>query len=227
MHIVKLITLTMFLVSIGASNIAFAEPDFECYGFSTVIYKNNDLAIAVCHSQHMKVKRSLLKQWQGCSDAMIYIRNKKINKSELHTDCSPITYKEFKVIDNHLLIKHYHTEYPGFEIKPLLVENHNLIKNTKTHTLVVKLPTYTKKEIQLAIYNISKIVSKPFDGNTYFDAVYGGFFMLRGYTQTDPKFALKKLREYNNSDLFSGEVSEVLSDVVDEAELISLAVKNK
>jgi len=221
MHIAKLITFAVFLVWIGFLNNSFAETGFDCNGFSTVIYTDNNTAVAVCHSLHMKIKRTLLAQWQDCTDATIYIRNKKTNKSKMHADCIPITHKQFKVNRNNLLIKHYHNEHPGFELKPLLIENYNIINKSKTYTLIAKLKKYTKEEILRTISILDEELKKPFNGSTYFKNVYNGFFMLRNYALTEPQFALKKLNEYNNNDIFSGEVSEVLSDVVREAQLIS------
>jgi len=227
MHIFKLSISIILLFNIATPSILYANPQFECNGYSTIIYKNNEVAVAVCHSLHMKVKRSLLSQWQDCTDAMIFIRNIKTHSSQIHTDCTPITHKQFKINKNTLSIKHYYNEFPGFELKPLLVEKYNIIEKTKKHTLIVKLPKYTKNEVLEAISKIDKEVLKPFNGNTYFDNVYNGFFMLRAYAHIDPKFALNKLKEYEKSNLFSGEVSEVLSDVVVEAELISFSKNDK
>ena len=224
MRIIKIISFTILIGCMGYLKTSFTDQNFECNGFSTVIYTDKENSVAVCHSQHMKIKRLLLGQWQDCTDAMIYIRNKKTTKSQMHTDCNPISHKQFKIDKNNLLIKHYHNQHPGFELKPLLVENYNIINKSKTYTLIEKLKTYTKEEVLSAITKLDKEVKKPFNGNTYFENVYNGFFMLRNYALSEPQFALKKLNEYNNSNMFSGEVSEVLSDVVREAQLISLTI---
>ena len=226
MHLIKLITLSSLLAIICTPYILFAEPEFECHGYRTIIYKNIDVALAVCHSPQMKIKRSLLAEWQDCPDAMIYIRNKKNNKLKLHTDCIPTTHKEFKINGNNLLIKHYHNEYPGFNLKPLLIEKYNILDKTKKYTLIAKLPNYSKSEIQRAITNLEEEVSKPFNGSTYFKTVYDCFYKLRAYAQTNHKFVLEKLKEFEDRGIFSGEVSGTLNEVTQEAEFISLATKN-
>lgn len=227
MYLAKFITFAVFIMCIVFLKISFAETNFNCNGLSTVIYSNNNTAVAVCHSLQMKIKRASLAQWQDCTDAMIYIRNKKTNKSDMLTDCIPISHKKFKINKNSVLIMHYYNEYPGFELKPLLIENHNIINNSKTFTLIAKLKKHTKEEILKAISLLDDEVKKPFNGSTYFKNVYNGFFMLRNHALSDPQFALNKLNKYNNSNEFSGEVSEVLSDVVREAKLISYIKHNE
>jgi hypothetical protein len=58
--------------------------------------------------------------------------------------------------------------------------------------------------------------------------VYGGFYKLRDCAKSDPEFVLSILQNYKKSSQFDGgEVSETLSEVIEEVELISAATKRK
>jgi len=207
----------------NALQVLASEPVTECGGYNTVLYSNNDVALSICHAPYTKIDRSLLGQWQDCDDAMIYLRDKIHGTTKEYADCSPTTRKQFMVRGNTLRLRHYYTEYPGFEDKPLLVETFDIHTKKKKYEIVAKLITYNKKDIENAVAEIDTTIEKPFDGSTYFKSIYGGFFKLRDYAISDPDFVLSVLNKYKKKGVFDGEVAETLSNVIDEVELIAKA----
>lgn len=80
-----------------------------------------------------------------------------------------------------------------------------------------------RDDIENAAKQVDSTTAKPFDGNTYFTSVYGGFYKLRDCAKSDPKLVLSILRKYQTNDLFDGEVAETLTSVTGEVELIQTA----
>lgn len=212
-----------YLILTVASTAAAGEPDVSCGGYNTVLYSDAATALTICHGQDASFSRSNLERWQDCGDAMILIRDKQSGATRTYADCTPMKPVQFRVDGNRFLIRHFYTQYPGFEAKPLLVESLDLADHSRTYRFQTHFAHCTEDEVDAARQRIDSAVSKPFDGRTYFAAVYGGFYTLRDCSASRPKRVLSILREYRERDLFDGEVAETLSEVTDEAALIARA----
>lgn len=223
MKIPRIAVIFFMLQFANTSQVLASEPVAECFGDSTVLYSNNDVTLSICHAPYTKIDRSLLGQWQDCDDAIVYLRDKAHGTTKEHVDCSPTTRKQFMVRGHTFMLRHFYTEYPGFESKPLVVETFDIHNKEKKYEIVAKLKTYNKKDIENAVAKIDSTITKPFDGKTYFTSIYGGFFKLRDYAVSDPDFVLSILNKYKKKGVFDGEVAETLSNVIDEVELIAKA----
>lgn len=217
--------LTLFLVFqfFSLTLLATIVSSFECGGISTSVYKKENKNVAVCHGPHTKIQTSLLPQWQDCVDAIIYIQDMHTKKSLEFADCSPMSLKQFKVSGDVFMLRHYYDVYPGDDLKPLLVEKYNVLTQEASYDIEANLPKYDKSAADKAAALIEKTVKQPFDGRTYFKAIYGSFYKLRDYAIVDPKYVLNILNDFQKRGLFDGAVSERLSSVIDEVELISKA----
>jgi hypothetical protein len=102
-----------FAVSVTA---IAAQDDASCGGTSTLIYSNKDMALVVCHAPYTKISRSQLDRWQDCDDAMIQVTDKKSQKTITYADCAVAGKKQFMLRGNTFLLRHFLTEYPGFDI---------------------------------------------------------------------------------------------------------------
>jgi hypothetical protein len=209
----------------AASDKAFAT-EVTCGGYSTLLYANNEIALTICHGPYTKIDRARLDHWQDCDDAMIHIRDKKQGKTTEYADCLPGGLKQFRVQGDAFVLRHFYATYPGrFESKPLLVETLKLTTGAKTYQFEKRFPACTKADVDDAIKQIDTTMAKPFDGKTFFDSVYGGFYKLRNCAQSAPSMVLAILQRYGKSGLFDGEVAETLSSVTSEVELIYAATK--
>lgn len=195
-----------------------------CGGYRTLLYASDKIVLTICHGPYTKIDRKRLGQWQGCDDAVIQISDKKNGRTTQYTDCLSEAGKQFRVRDNAFMLRHFQTTYPGFESEPLLIEILNLDTNKKTYVFEKRFPACTRKDIDHAEKQVDSTTAKPFNGETYFTSVYGGFYRLRDCAKSDPQLVLSILRKYQNSDLFDGEVAETLSSVTSEVELIYAAI---
>ncbi|MDT3705893.1 MAG: hypothetical protein ROZ09_03630 [Thiobacillus sp.] len=210
---------------LAANDKAFAA-EVTCGGYSTLLYANNKVALTICHGPYTKVDRTRLDHWQDCDDAMIHLRDKTKGETTEYADCLPGDRKQFRVKGDAFMLRHFYATYPGrFESKPLLVETLNLTTNTRTYQFEKRFPACTRRDIDDSTKQIDSATAKPFDGKTFFDSVYGGFYKLRDCAQSDPKLVLAILQRYGKSDLFDGEVAETLGSVASEVELIDAATK--
>ena len=203
---------------------AFAA-NASCGGYSTLLYASDKIVLTICHGPYTKIDRKRLGQWQGYDDAVIQIRDKRNGKTIQVADCLPEAGKQFRMHGNAFMLRHFLTTYPGFESEPLLTETINLDTNKKTYVFERQFPACTSKDIVQAAKQVDSTVAKPFDGETYFTSVYGGFYKLRDCAKSDPLSVLTILRKYQNSGLFDGEVAETLHSVTSEVELIYAAIK--
>jgi hypothetical protein len=195
-----------------------------CGGYSTLLYSNGRMALTICHGPYTKIDRARLSQWQGCDDAVIYLLDKENGTTTQFADCLSEAGKQFRIQGDSFMLRHFYAAYPSrFDSKPLLVETQNLKTKKKTYQFETRFPVCTKKDIDDATRQIDATTAKSFDGTTYFDSVYGGFYKLRDCAQSDPELALSILQKYKKSGLFDGEVAEALSSVLSEAELIYAA----
>lgn len=201
-----------------------AQDDTVCGGTRTPIYSSKDMALVVCHAPYTKVSRSQLDRWQDCDDAMIQVTDKKTDRTTTYVDCAVAGRKQFMLRGNVLLLRHFLTEYPSFDMKPMLVERLDLVTRERKYEFTRKIPSVCKTEVGEAIRKIDSAKSKP-DDKSYFTLVYGGFFQLRDCAAAEPGPVLAALRKYQDSGVFDGEVAETLSTVIDEAELISQAAR--
>ncbi len=209
---------------LSACNDTVFATEVTCGGDSTLLYTNNKIALTICHSPYTRIDRVRLDHWQDCNDAMIHIRDKNQGKNTEYADCLPGARKQFRVRRDAFMLRHFYETYPGrFELKPLVVETLNLTTNTKTYQFEKRFPACTKKYVDDAAKQIDAATAKPFDGDTYFDSVYGGFYKLRDCAQSAPRLVLSILQRYGKSGLFDGEVAETLSSVISEVELIDAA----
>lgn len=209
-----------------SSSLASAD-NFKCGGFNTVLYSNKARAITICHGPHTKIIRSKLNKWNNCFDATILLRNKTTGKNSVVTDCYPQNQKQFSVQGGTLRVRHFYTEYPGFDSKPLVIETLDAKKNRRHYKLERKFKKCTTADIDAQNRLIQQTVSKPFDGSTFFKSVYGAFFKLRDCSFSYPDKVINILNSYWEIDRVDGEVAETLGTVVDEAKIIKKAVNNK
>lgn len=220
----KNITYT-FMSLVVAGILPFAaladSEDFECGGTITNLHTSPDVTVSICHAPYTKFDISNLSNWQACIDSIIYITAKD-GMNTVHTDCTPDTYNEFKVSANSLFVKHYYETYPDFEGKPLVVEEFFIRTHKSKYTLVAKLPHITKNQLESSLYQLESELSKPFDGKTYFTAVYGAFNNLLAYSAQDPEYSHNVLAEYEKRGIFEGEVSETLSATIGYVNLIQI-----
>lgn len=214
----------LYLVSAVASAAA-GGPDAPCGGYNTVLYSDATTALTICHGRDSRFSRSALGRWQDCGDAVISIRDKREGATRKYADCTPMKPVQFKVDGKRFLVRYFYTRYPGFETRPLLVESLDLAHRAKTYRLQAHFASCTEGAVAAARQRIDSAVSKPFDGRTYFAAVYGGFYKLRDCSASQPKPVLAILRAYRDKGVFDGEVAETLDEVTDEVELIARAVR--
>lgn len=215
------VAFTIFVSSAAAAS----GSGVSCGGYNTVLYSNDELALSICQGQAQRFSRSDLAHWQDCADAMILIRDKKHGTTTEYMDCTPTGRVQFMIRSNRFRVRHFYTEYPGFEMKPLLVESFNLGNHTKTYQFIKRFVGCNKGDVEAAKRQIDSAVAKPFDGKTYFPAVYGGFYKLRDCSVTKPGVVLQILQRYEDEGRFDGEVAETLDEVMDEADAISRAVQ--
>jgi hypothetical protein len=200
-----------------------APPEAKCHGNTTRLYSNQNLDLSICHGDYVQINLAKLDQWQDCVDSMLFLTDKKTKIVSMLADCLPTKAEQFKVSKDSLLLRHFYVEYPGFSEKPLLIENTNLVTLTKQYSLLRKFPACQKSEVDQAIRQIEATRAKPFDGNTYFSAIYGSFYKLRDCANSFPTEILATLTEYSRKSVFDGEVSETLDGVIDEVRLIASA----
>ena len=107
----------------------------------------------------------------------------------------------------------------------MLIETIELNNSKRKYGFVGKFTARNKQDFEKAIKQIDSTLSKPFDGNTFFSLVYGGFFVLRDYAVVDPKAVLSVLQNYQKSrnQRIDGEVAETLGEVIEEVKLIYAA----
>jgi len=209
----------------AASDKAFAS-EVTCGGYSTFLYANNKVSLTICHGPYTKIDRDRPDRWQDCDDAIIYLRDKTRGETSEYADCLPGARKQFRIEGDTFMLRHFYATYPGrFESKPLLVETLSLTTNTKTYEFEKQFPACTGRDIDDATKQIDSATAMPFDGKTFFDSVYGGFYKLRDCAQSEPKSVLAILNRYRESGLFDGEVAETLSSVTSEVDLIDAAIK--
>ena len=216
-----LLSLSFFVIP----NALVAGIDAVCSGENTIIYSNKDMTLTICHAPYTKISQTQLDQWQDCDDAIIRISNKKKGKTTEYIDCGLSSNIQFMLRGDTFMLRHYFTEYPGFEMKPMLIESLDLASNKNTYEFITEFPTCSKKEIGQTIQVIDSTIAAPFDGKTYFKSIYSSFFRLRDCAKDDYGYVLSVLRKYQESGAFDGEVAETLVSVIDEVELIALATK--
>ncbi len=218
---------TTGLLAIGLlflMNSLLVVAEVTCGGYSTVLYSGDEIVLTICHGPDSKITRSKSDQWQYCDDAMIQIRNKKDGKTIKYADCRPGITKQIMVHGDTLMLRHFYVDFSNeFEAKPLLIEAMNLRTNEKNYEFEKRFPICSRQDINDAIMQINSSTEKPFDGKTYFTAVYGGFYKLRDCAKSQFGMVLSILNKYQESNLFDGEVSEVLDEVVEEVEIIHAA----
>jgi hypothetical protein len=219
MNFPRKMVLVLSILLVTLSSFA-AEAETSCQGISTILYSSSDVILTICHGPYTEINRSKLDQWQNCDDAMIQIQKKGDAKAMEYAECMLAVQKQFSVQGSNLLIRHFFTEYPEFEKKPMLVESIELKSNKKKYEFVGEFTMRSKEDFENAIKKINSTVAKPFDEKTFFSSVYGGFFILRDYAAVDPESVLSALRNYQNSQMFDGEVAETLSEVMEEVKLI-------
>lgn len=216
-------TVALLLAPAISTSLA-AEPDFSCGGNTTKLYSSKDVILTICHGPYTEVDHSKLNQWHSCDDATIQGWRKEGHMTE-YADCSLLVFKEFSVRDGSLLLRHFFTDYPGFEQKPKVIETIDLRTNNRKFEFVGKFSASGREDFERAIMNIDSMLSKPFDGRASISSVYEGFFIIRDYAIVDQRSALSALQKYekNGHPLIDGEVSETLHLVVDEVKLIDAA----
>lgn len=216
----------IIMISIGVYPIFASGSEDECFGIKTPIINKGPLTLVICHAPYTKIEKTRLAEWQNCDDA-IFMLVEKIPGNDRWTklaECEVTMNRQFKVKKDTFFLLHYFMQYPGFNEIPMLVETYNIRTKARLFKITGKLESIQKPDVDKAIQAIDAEIKKPFDGNTYFDSVYGGFFKLRRYALRDPDFSLSILKKYEESGKFDGEVSETLSGIVSEVELISKAV---
>ena len=219
----KLAKLSILLFVLATQNTLAIGAEAKCGGISTTLYSSNDLSLSICHGPYTKIYLSQLHQWQNCDDALIQISNKKQGKTTIHTDCG-VAKKQFMLRNNEFMLRHFYSGYPNFEEKPLLIETLNLADSTVKYKFSKTFPVCSKKDINNAIQQIDLTKAKPFDGNTFFTSIYGGFYILRDCAATDSKLVYAALRKYQESMVFDGEAAETLNTVISEVEIIAKAI---
>lgn len=224
MKILKSVALLSLFFSV-IPNALVAEIDATCGGESTIIYSSKDTDLTICHAPYTKIEQAQLNQWQYCEDALIQISDKKQSKTTNYMDCELRSNIQFMLQGNVLKLRHHFTEYPGFEMKPFLIENYKIASNKKTYEFVEKLPACNEKEIDETVKKIDSTIAAPFDGKTYFKSIYSNLFKLRDCAISKPDFVLATLEDYQKNGVFDGEVAETLVSVIDEVKLISKATK--
>src|SRR4030066_1528046 len=219
---VKLAKLSIIFIVLATQNTLAIGAEAKCGGISTTLYSSNDLSLSICHGPYTKINLSQLHQWHHCDDAIIQISNKKQGKTTIYTDCG-VAKKQFMLRKNSFMLRHYYSGFPNFKEKPLLIETLNLEENTVKYKLLKTFPVCSKKDINNAIQQIDLTKSMPFDGNTFFTTIYGGFYILRDCAASDSKLVYAALRKYQESMIFDGEAAETLNTVISEVEIIAKA----
>ena len=204
-----------------------ASENFQCSAESTLLYSDNSSEVAMCHGSYLTIDTQRLSTWQDFVDASIYIQDKKSGAAHEYIDCGALHEKQFRVEDSHLSIRHFFTTYSGSETLPPLIETLDLKTQAKTFRFENDFQKCDQTSINKAVHKIDAETAKPFNGATYFSAVYGGFYELRNCSFSEPEKVLSILQKYDTSDSFDGEVSETLSEVISEVELIRQAVLSK
>lgn len=218
----KLAKLSILLFVLATQNTLAIGAEAKCGGISTTLYSSNDFSLSICHGPYTKINLSQLHQWQNCDDAQIQINDKKRGKTTIYADCG-VAKKQFMLHNNAFMLRHFYSGYPNFEEKPLLIETLNLADNTVKYKLLKTFPVCSKKDINNAIQQIDLTKSMPFDGNTFFTSIYGGFYTLRDCAASDSKLVYAALRKYQESMIFDGEAAETLNTVISEVEIIAKA----
>lgn len=205
------------------------EAESQCGGGATSLlsYKGSD--IYICHGPYEKINITELDKWQTCIDGMFYLRTKVngIIHETLLNECVPTIRMEYRINNDNFEIKHYFSEFPGFTEKERIIESYNIKNGKNSYTVIGEVVKLTQQDIDNEANKITEEISKPFNGNTYFTIVYTAFHKIRDYAFIDPAYSLSILKEYQSKQLFDGEVAEVLSNIIEEAELISKAVRSK
>jgi len=214
--------IVLFLFVMGT---VVSAADVTCNGYATILYDNDKTALSICHGPYTKIDRKRLDQWQACDDAIIQIKDKESGKKHQYADCLSDAGKEFRVDGNVFMLRHFLMTYPEFESQPLLVESLDLMTNKKTYRFEKQFPVCTKKDISDAANQIDSVTVKPFEGKTYFNAVYSNLYTLRDCAKSNPELVISILRRYRTGNYFDGEVEETLNSVVDEVELIGAATQ--
>lgn len=214
-----------FLFGCAVSQLSFGgDQQAQCYGVNTLLYSNADTELSICHGEYWKVKASDFVKWHECVDAMILIKNKKRNKVSEYADCSPTGTKQMMLQGSVLKIRHLYVEYPSNQEKPLLIESIDLDSGSKRYEFLKKFPFCSSADISNAVKAIDFEGAKPFNGDTFFEVVYGGFYKLRDCAKDHPLDVRRILKKYEESQKFDGEVAETLGDVISEVDLIVSAV---
>lgn len=221
LKIAILLSLSFFVIP----NALATGTDAACGGESINIYSNKDLDLIICHAPYTKISQTQLDQWQDCDDAIIQINDKKKGKTTEYMDCGLSSNMQFMLRDNKFMLRHYFTEYPGFEMKPMLIERLDLVSNKSTYEFIKEFPACSKKEIDRTIQVIDSTIIAPFDGKTYFKSIYSNLFNLRDCAISNPDLVIATLDNYQKRRVFDGEVAETLVSVIDEVKLISKATK--
>jgi hypothetical protein len=144
MDILKLLLLLAVFFSLTQNALATGA-ESTCGGVSTVIFSSANTDLSICHAPHTQINRSQPGKWQECNDAVIQITDKKKAKTEEFADCGPTGKKQFMVRGNIFMLRHFYTEYPGFEMKPLLIESINLTTGKKKYKFIKKLQLKEKR----------------------------------------------------------------------------------
>lgn len=211
---------SLILASVLFSNSPVsAEEPFRCGGENTRIYTGSDIAVSVCHGSHVHIDDAKLDQWQECGDSIIYLRDNSDGSTVEITDCMYVG-KQFRVNGDKLLLRHFMTGYPGNDSTPFLVETLNLKTKSKSFQFEYEFPECSWSDVGKARQKINAETAKPFNGETYFRAIYGGMYDLRNCAKSQPGYALANLIRLDEWQRFDGEVSETLSIIISEVELI-------
>lgn len=224
-YLLILFVLSIITLSQGACE---KKTESRCGGDKTTLITANGLNLFMCHAPYTKIDTSKLGEWQNCDDGMFYIESTSgsMVKEKLINECVVTSKMEFRIQDNSLKLRHYYAEYPGFKEKPKIIESFDIVKGIVTYKIVGRYEKRTKEEIDKTIMEIENTIAKPFDGKTYFSSMYTNLYKLRDYAVVDPQYSLTVLRGYQEKRVFDGEVSETLSNIIEEVELISKAVGN-
>lgn len=219
-------SLILLLASLLASASALANDPFTCGGESTPIYSDPDITVSVCHGANVHMDDAKSGEWQACVDSAIYQHSRRNGSNVEITDCG-FTGKQFKVDGDHLLLRHFLTEYPGDESRPFLIEDINIKAGTKGFQYEREFPRCGLSDVEDAVDRIEAEMKRPFNGETYFREVYGGLYALRDCAKSLPGLALAHLREYAKREVFDGEVAETLDAITSEVEVIYGSAVNR
>lgn len=203
------------------------ESEFACQGYNTIIHSTKTKLIAVCHGAYADFNRKEIGQWQDCYDSVIYTKDKKTSKNTVIADCSPTRYIQLRVHGGALDIKYYYDPYSSDEQKPFVLKSYDVSYSSSAYKILADLGRPTRKEVGKTVQLMNTEINKPFDGRTYFNAIYSGFDMIRAFAQVDPDFSMKVLNSYIERQVFYGEVSERLSQTIDDVQLIMSAKKTQ